>query len=221
MSQKRIFVPTRSAEDWRQLLAKPDRQWRDGYSAKSAAERWERFAGLPPEITDQFVRAGFPAPLLVLAIPEFKTDLPGGGAPSQSDIFCVVKSGSERIAAAVEAKVAESFGETLGEWLASPSPGKKKRIDYICQLLDVDGVPSPSLRYQLFHRSAAAIVEAQNFGFKQAAMIVHSFSITDQWIDDFQAFRRALDISAGPFEPATIRLRAGVQFTLGWAKGAP
>ncbi len=40
MSQKRIFVPTRGIEDLKQLLAQPDRQWRDGYSAKSAAERW-------------------------------------------------------------------------------------------------------------------------------------------------------------------------------------
>ncbi|HBS35153.1 MAG TPA: hypothetical protein DEA50_08775 [Parvularcula sp.] len=156
---------------------------------------------------------------MLLAVPEFKTSLPGGGAASQSDIFCIVKAGSEIIAATIEAKVAESFGETVGEWLASPTLGKQRRLDYICRLLDISVTPEAGLRYQLFHRSAAAIVEAQRFGFGDAAMIVHSFSPTNQWIDDFQAFRRALGLMANPLEPASTRLKVGVNLTLGWAKG--
>lgn len=34
---RRIFVPSRGADDWRQCLADPEKQWRDGYSAKCLA----------------------------------------------------------------------------------------------------------------------------------------------------------------------------------------
>lgn len=41
MNQKKILIPTTNAESWKDLLAKPDNQWKNGYSAKSVAESWE------------------------------------------------------------------------------------------------------------------------------------------------------------------------------------
>jgi len=41
-----IYVPTKSAEDWRPLLADPINHWKDGKSAKLTAERWEAFKPL-------------------------------------------------------------------------------------------------------------------------------------------------------------------------------
>ena len=38
-SQKRIFVPTRSLEDWRLLLGDPEKHWVAGRSAMSMAQR--------------------------------------------------------------------------------------------------------------------------------------------------------------------------------------
>jgi hypothetical protein len=32
-----IYIPANGPEDWRQFLAEPDRQWKDGYSAKELA----------------------------------------------------------------------------------------------------------------------------------------------------------------------------------------
>ncbi len=106
----KILVPTQSPEDWCHLLADPDKHWRAGYSALSAAISWETAHGLPPEIA---LLLGPDAELL-LAIPEHKVAMPGKGRDSQCDVFALVKAGGQTIAVAVavEAKVAEPFGPT-------------------------------------------------------------------------------------------------------------
>jgi hypothetical protein len=56
---------------------------------------------------------------------EHKVPLPGGGHPSQNDIFVLAKSNKDLVAITVEGKVSESFGETGGDWLKIESEGKK------------------------------------------------------------------------------------------------
>jgi hypothetical protein len=51
--------------------------------------------------------------------------LPGGGHPSQNDILVLAKRNKDLVAIAVEGKVSESFGETVGDWLKIESEGKK------------------------------------------------------------------------------------------------
>jgi hypothetical protein len=41
MKQKRILVPTQSAQDWKRLLAEPEKHWKPGYSAILMAQSWE------------------------------------------------------------------------------------------------------------------------------------------------------------------------------------
>ncbi|WP_102226675.1 DUF6946 family protein [Acidimangrovimonas sediminis] len=166
----RIYVPTRGLGDWRALLADPEKHWRAGYSAMAAARSWEAADGLPPEIAAMFVTNAE----LLLAIPEHKVALPGGRRESQCDVFALVRDGNETVSLAVEAKVAEPFDRTIGDWLRNASDGKRTRLAAICELL---GCPPPpdDLYYQLFHRTAAAILEAKRFGTDTAAMVVHSF----------------------------------------------
>jgi hypothetical protein len=81
MKQKRILVPTQSAQDWKRLLAEPEKHWKPGYSAMLMAQAWENADGLPNEIMaafnaspdDYFGNLG-----LVLAIPEYKISLQVG-----------------------------------------------------------------------------------------------------------------------------------------------
>lgn len=84
----------------------------------------------------------------------------------------------------MEAKVDEPFDRTLGDWLSDASVGKRQRLDAICALLGCP-VPPPELRDQLFHRTAAAIIEAERMKADAAAMIVQSFSQEHRWFDDF------------------------------------
>ena len=52
-----------------------------------------------------------------------------------------------------------------------------ERFLYELLQLDEDGVLD--LRYELLHRTAAAVLEAQRFTTRYALMLVHSFSSTD------------------------------------------
>lgn len=45
-----FYVPTRSPDDWRLLLADPDEQWKRGYSAHALARCWEGAKGFPASI---------------------------------------------------------------------------------------------------------------------------------------------------------------------------
>jgi hypothetical protein len=219
MSSK-IYVPTSGPADWKRLLAQPDRHWRDGFSGKSAAERWEASDGLPTEIANQFLSAGLGPAELLLAIPEWKTPLPGSSlGASQTDILALVRTPSGVFACGVEAKVAESFDKTIDEWLQDASPGKKARLAYLKQLLGLPEATSGLIRYQLLHRTAAALIEAERFGCAGAAMIVHSFSARKEWLEDFQAFSAALGATVSPDAPSLATVPGGRPLLLGWAMG--
>jgi len=56
----RILVPTQSYEDWRRLLARPDRHWKPGFSAMTLARSWEAAGGFPAEVDAIFRSSGQP-----------------------------------------------------------------------------------------------------------------------------------------------------------------
>ncbi len=212
----KILIPTRGPRDWQRLLADPVKHWRAGYSAMATARSWEAAQGLPPEIL-QILGEGAE---LVFAIPEHKVPLPGGRRESQCDVFALVRTASSTVALAVEAKVAEPFDRTIAAWLGEGSPGKRQRLAAICALL---GCPEPPghLRYQLFHRTAAAIIEADCLHAGAAAMIVQSFSQEHRWFEDFAAFCDFLGIHAERAAPLSRDLPDGRNLILGWATGDP
>ncbi|MGV8989198.1 MAG: DUF6946 family protein [Cypionkella sp.] len=213
----KIFVPTQGPEDWRRLLAGPEKHWRRGYSAMAAALSWEAAKGLPAEIR---AILGLDAELL-LAIPEHKVALPGGQRESQCDVFALVKSAKQTCAVAIEAKVNETFGPTIGEWMLEASSGKITRLTAVCEMLGAPYPPPPNLRYQLFHRTAAAVVEANRFMTDAAAMVVHSFSQEHRWFDDFGSFSKYIGLNPSIGEAMTKMLPNGKPLTLGWATGDP
>ena len=207
----KILTPTTSPLDWKALLADPEKHWQWGYSAMSAALAWEAAKGLPAEIATIFG----PETELLLAIPEHKVPMPGRGRESQCDVFALARSGGDTIAIAVEAKVNEPFGPTVGEWLVDASDGKKERLSAICSLLGC--APPPShLRYQLFHRTAAAVIEATRFKTDRAAMVVQSFSQTDKWFDEFAAFAGHLGVEVTRGHGSHLTLPSGIGLTLAW-----
>ncbi|MBR1296632.1 DUF6946 family protein [Bradyrhizobium sp. AUGA SZCCT0042] len=181
---RRIYSPTVGAESWQSLLADPVKHWRTGYSARTLAHCWEAAEGLPPEIASLF---GADAELLI-AIPEHKVSLRDAGRESQTDVFALVKSNNRTIAVAVEGKVNESFGPTIREWYVDPSPGKQQRLALLCDLVGVKCPPPDDAHYQLFHRTASAVIEADRFKTDDAAMVVHSFSPVNRWLDAYAAF---------------------------------
>jgi hypothetical protein len=212
----KILTPSSGPDDWQQFLADPRKQWKRGCSAMAAALSWETAKGLPPEVAALLG----PDAELLFAIPEHKVALPGGRRESQCDVFALVRAGDETVAVAIEAKVNEPFGPTVGEWMVGASAGKTERITFIRDLLGLAKGSIDHVRYQLLHRSAAAVLEAARFKTDRAAMIVQSFSLEHRWFEDFAAFTGLLGLEADRGKAMRHVLPSGQPLDLGWAVGS-
>jgi len=221
-----ILVPANGVEDWQRLLAEPEKHWKSGYSAKALAHCWQGAADFPASVRNVFDRAELPrfhGLTMLLGIPEHRVPLPGGRRASQTDLFVLAKTTTgELISIAVEGKVAEPFGPTVSEWLGadtSPSAGKLERLAFLCPLLRISEEEAQPIRYQLIHRTASALIEAERFNAQIALMLVHSFSEEDVGFQDFAAFAQLLDARAEPNAISHVGERDGVDLYLGWARG--
>jgi hypothetical protein len=203
----KIYVPALDAETWKQFLAQPEKQWKEGYSARTLAYSWQEAHGFPTE--------------LLLALPEHKVSLPGGARASQNDIWALARSENNLISIAVEGKVAESFDKTVEEWQkdSTSGSGKQARLDYLTDLLRL---PSnlTTIRYQLLHRTASAIIEAQRFNAPHAVMLVHSFSPSSQWFQDYVEFVALMGGGVATKDSlVSVGVRSGISLHLAWVSG--
>jgi hypothetical protein len=214
---QKIYIPSAGPESWQTLLADPGKQWRTGYSARALAHCWEAAKGLPPEVAKLFG----PDSELLIAMPEHKVSLRDSGRESQTDVFALVKSNNRTIAVAVEGKVDESFGPTIKDWYLDPSPGKQQRLAFLCDLIGVRCPPPDDVHYQLFHRTASAVIEAERFKTDDAAMVVHSFSPENKWFDAYRAFLSLFGLAVESGQLVSKRLPNGRTVHFGWAKGDP
>jgi len=219
----RIYVPTSSPDDWRKFLAEPEKQWRSGYSAKELAKCWEQSVGFPTELQSLFSRSEnqvLNELELLLAIPEYQVNSPGGRRPSQNDLFVLARAKDRQLVSImVEGKVSEPFGDTLETWLKDASEGKKKRLKFLCDILGLPSEPPLHIRYQLFHRTASAIIEAKRFNAKYAMMIVHSFSSEHKWFSDYQDFLCLFGMASKVNELVELPKSEGLRIFTGWVVG--
>jgi len=207
---------------WRDRLVDPGKQWRNGYSAKSLYTAWHAANGFPADVARVLAtEPRFATAQMLLGVPEHKVAMPGRGAASQTDLWVLARATDSLLSIAVEGKVNEDFGPTVRSWLTNASDGKLVRLEQLRTLL---GLPTPvagHLRYQLLHRAASAILEAQRFGAQSAMLMVHSFSAEDAHHDDYEAFAAALSAQgAGIGEVASGGSRGGVDVYLAWVNGS-
>ena len=218
-----IYIPTESAEDWKKFLAEPSRQWKTGYSAKSIAECWEKAKpSLPPEIKhclNESEGSRLYDLEMIMAIPEFKVPLPGGSRPSQTDVFALCKNQCGIVPVAVEGKVNESFGPTIEEQLSRGTAGVHRRMDYLFELLLLSDAVPGSIRYQLLHRTASALLIARDFHASVAVMLVHSFSTENTWFEDYRDFVALYSQEASLDSSILLGEFDGIDLFVGWAKG--
>jgi len=234
-----FLTPSNGPEGWRALLADPEKHWRTGYSSKALAYCWEEARGFPKSVSETFQRFGSPLrqTQFLLGIPEHKVPMPPvGGRPSQNDLFVLARTDG-RIAAAgdggppggsnpglvaimVEGKVSEPFDRLVSEWKQiEASPGKGERLQFLCRLLDVNKAAVDGIRYQLLHRTASALIEAQRFCAMQTLMLVHSFSQSYEHFDDYAAFVQLFCGAAQQDAVVHVGRRGGVELYLGWVRG--
>jgi hypothetical protein len=200
-----FYLPAAGPDDWRKRLAKPEKHWRIGYSARTLAHCWHASDGFPPEVAaalNQSRQLALDSLEPLLAIPEHQVALPGSGKASQTDLWYwrvdrQAWSRSRLSARLTSPSVLAALTGRLG--LAQPLPG--------------------ALRYQLLHRTASAILEAQRFGAGHAVMLVHSFSATRPWFDDFSTFAELFGVLVAPDAIVNVGMRSGVELSLGWIGG--
>lgn len=217
-----IYFPILFLEQWRFYLGDPIKHWETGFSAKSLAHCWFEAQGFPQSVRHAFKKAGNPLagcnPLLIF--PEHKVELPGGNASSQNDLWILARNSNEMLSIAVEGKVAERFGnESVKEWFKNASQQKKDRFAYLTNILDINIPKDSDLRYQLIHRTASAVIEADRFMAQHAVMLVHSFSPNDAWFDDYRAFVKLWGIEAEKNTIHSTTMKSGRKLFFGWIHG--
>jgi hypothetical protein len=215
-----IVVPSRGPDDWKPFLADP-KHWKQGRSAWELAHSWERAAGrFPAEVAAVLAREPQLADLEpLIVIPEYKVPLVGGSRPSQTDAFVLAHGLTAGLATiAVEGKAGEDFGPLLSDWRRDASPGKEARERQLMAALGLGAIPG-SIRYQLVHRTASAVLEAERFGARHAVMLVQSFPGDDHF-HDYSAFVQLFGANATRGDVVQLHERGDKILWAAWVDSA-
>ena len=219
----KYYVPTKGTASWKQLLADSEKQWKPGFSAYELAHCWENATDLPTCVQRAFNRSQnqlFQDVKILYGFPEYKVPLDGGSTSSQNDLYVLAKSNNELLTIMVEGKVSEPFGETVETWLGpNPSKGKGERLDQLLVLLNLSKVTVQDKRYQLLHRTASALIEARSIKANNAMMLVHSFSETGKWFEDYADFVQLFQLLPEKDTIVGPVLLDGVNLYFGWVTG--
>ena len=147
-----FYLPSRNPEDWKGLLADPEKHWKTGYSARALAYCWQSSGSFPDDVQAVLNAEGSPLfgiePLL--ALPEHKVNIRGGIAASQNDIWILARCNKTLVSIAVEGKVDESFGDKITNWNPGATQGRAERFSFLRNILELDQIPG-TIRYQLQH----------------------------------------------------------------------
>ena len=220
---KVIYVPTDGIDSWRGLLADHNKQWKDNFSAKELAKAWEGANGFPTEVKRIFTKSGidlFQDIDILYAFPEFKVPITGGNKASQNDLYVLAKGAKGTVVIMVEGKVREDFGPLVKEKVDKGQA--TKRLEFLRKKLAIsDKENIDNIHYQLLHRTASAILEAERVGAKAALMLVHSFDFKRAHFDDFAQFVSLYGVKAVPDKiiGPIIVTDSSIPVYLGWCSG--
>jgi hypothetical protein len=214
----RLYLPMLQPTDVIPHLGRGELHWKVGRSAHALCTKWFESNGIPDRV-DGLLQStpGLEDLCLVDAFLERDVDLGDGRRPSQTDLMAICSDHRGLFVIAVEGKVDEPFGDYVHKW-RDGSTAKEARLQNLCTLLGLDIHVVGSLRYQLLHRSASAILEARRYHAGRAAMVVHSFCSMQSGFKDYSDFVGALGfIDIAPNSIVGPKPIGGVEFFVGWA----
>jgi len=205
--------PLGNPQDARAYLTDPIKHWRPEYSAFELATAWLGGDDVPPKV-HSLLRIAFTDYEVVEGFFEKQTKLDDLGRASQTDLLLLLRVPTGLAVVGVEGKAKESFGPLVSEWT-----GDQRRLAGLCNRLDLEPVSVQDLRYQLLHRTVAALLEAKRYGAGDAMMLVHSFDPEDASLGDYRAFAERLGLSdAEPDKLTNPKRLDGITLRLGWVK---
>lgn len=216
-------VPLRRPEDVIDHLGAGEDHWKRGRSAYELAYSWTDANGIPPTV--QAVLDGVPlyrGAQMLDGFFERTVALAAPGAASQTDLMVLAAVEGGLAVIAVEGKASEPFGPLVSEWNTG-STGRLKRLGALCATFGLDPAAVGALRYQLFHRVASAVYEAQRYRSRHALFLVHSFAdIVSGNFDDYARFAAAIGL--GPVARNAVsapRDCDGVELRFAWVADRP
>jgi hypothetical protein len=216
-------VPVLRPEDIIPCLAGKDYHWAAGYSAHELSYRWTEAESVPVPVDRVLSQSPLLQDLeLIEGYFEYQVSLNTHGHASQTDLMVLLETRDRNALLAVEGKVREGFGLSVKTW--NKTPGRDDRIRYLCDLLGLfyDDLASLGLKYQLVHRTASAVLEAQLRGICRATMLVHTFDPLSSHFRDFQCFCDLLSLPVtGPNQISAFRTVGGVELSLAWVSDSP
>jgi hypothetical protein len=221
--------PLATLGDWQALH--PAVHWKAGYSAMELARAWHHADGLPPAVAAVLASGPF-GPLVVdRAIAECRTSVPGVGRPSHTDLMVEASDAAGgRVVIAVAGKVSEPFGPLVGAWLREVDHDRSaaNKLDRLRGLCDGLGLPmgagTETLRYQLLHRTWAAVSHAKSVRANRAVVLVHSFAPPPDYDNRaaFGAFLAAMGQAAfAPGAVLPLGQRMGIDLWAAWVSDRP
>lgn len=205
------------------LLRDPELHWKKGRSAYEAAHSWMKGnmnheGGMPRPVRSLLNEAPeWKEAEVAIGLFEHATPLDTLQGPSNNDLLVVCHLPETLGVMAVEAKAGEPFGELVSAW--NSTPGRNARLAWACDFFGVDTGACGGLRWQLFHRTASAIIEAERFHAPHAIMLVHDFGEKVSWRDDYMAFADTIGIANADIGCLSDpKLVGGVSLRMGWVR---
>jgi hypothetical protein len=177
-----------SVEDWFRFAppARGEKQWKDGRSAKELAKAWFPIDGepqVPMELSSLFFNNDATRGIRIeRGFPECEIHLDRFNGPRNADLVVIGPKSGVNIAVNIEAKERETFGDPIQTCLnrvKDRSTNLPERINNLClaifnlQISQIPGIGT--IRYQLLHGTAAALIEAKNQKANLALFVVHEF----------------------------------------------
>jgi len=227
----RFYIPTLGPTDWRRLLADPATQWRRTKSAFEMAVCWEAVReserGLPPEVATALDSVpSLAGASLVFGVPEHKVYFEGGGHPSQNDLWGLLRVSDGLVSFTIEAKAGEKLDDLVSVWLTKKARDRTNKPERLAALQQLLGIPKSDvahIRYQLLHRSASALKEAERCKARYALVLVQSFNreADEQSWKDFSSFAQLMGTVAVEGSVVPSLRQTVVPLLLGWVTSRP
>jgi hypothetical protein len=214
-----LMVP----EDIIDHLGRGQDHWKPGRSAYELAYSWYDAGGIPPTVRALLdSQPLYRGAQMIDGFFERTVNLGTRGADSQTDLMVIAAIEPGLAAIAIEGKAGEPFGPLVAEWNTGTA-GRVQRLAGLCATLGLEPAKVGDLRYQLFHRAAAAVYEAKRYRGRHALFVVQSFAEhMSANFDDFARFAAA--VGFGPVIKGVIsepKICDGVALRVAWVADRP